>query len=233
MRPSKALHNGYGFCICVVDGLHNLLLQILMKHAMEDIILHYTYPRIDAEVSKHRNHLLKAPFCVHPKTGRVCVPIDPAKVEAFDPEKVPTIGQLLTELDELIPVDGQETSGESLPRYTGHRPLTRFGLDADLVARTSLHKYIQILDDHAARLMVDKQRAKQEPGALSMIQVTGRSSSSLQVLPCPGSTHLASLSSTTCIATRHFIEHITEISRLIQKSRQSGVPYSQCTVSRS
>ncbi|KAH6914182.1 DNA primase catalytic subunit [Coprinopsis sp. MPI-PUGE-AT-0042] len=120
--------------------------RTLMKHAMEDIILHYTYPRIDAEVSKHRNHLLKAPFCVHPKTGRVCVPIDPARVEAFEPEKVPTIGQLLTELDELIPVDGQETS------------------DADLVARTSLHKYIQILDDHAARLMADKQKAKQEPG---------------------------------------------------------------------
>lgn len=36
---------------------------------MEDIILQYTYPRIDAEVSKHRNHLLKAPFCVHPGTG--------------------------------------------------------------------------------------------------------------------------------------------------------------------
>jgi DNA primase small subunit len=91
-----------------------------MKHAMEDIILHYTYPRIDAEVSKHRNHLLKAPFCVHPKTGRVCVPIDPAMVEAFDPEKVPTIGQLLTELDELIPVDGQEASGESLLRCATH-----------------------------------------------------------------------------------------------------------------
>ena len=37
--------------------------------AMEDIILQYTYPRLDAEVSKHRNHLLKAPFCVHPPSG--------------------------------------------------------------------------------------------------------------------------------------------------------------------
>ena len=66
---------------------------------MEDIILLYTYPRIDAEVSKHRNHLLKAPFCVHPKTGRVCVPIDLQFIDDFDPETVPTVGQLLKELD--------------------------------------------------------------------------------------------------------------------------------------
>lgn len=84
---------------------------------MEDIVLQYTYPRIDAEVSKHRNHLLKAPFCVHPSTGRyfisnyaivsnpnsgrVCIPVDPAKVGDFDPEKVPSVGQLLNELDTL------------------------------------------------------------------------------------------------------------------------------------
>lgn len=67
--------------------------------ALEDIVLQYTYPRIDAEVSKHRNHLLKAPFCVHPKTGRICVPVDPELVDEFDPDTVPTVGQLLQELD--------------------------------------------------------------------------------------------------------------------------------------
>ena len=44
-------------------------------------------------MSKGLNHLLKSPFCVHPKTGRVCVPIDPAKVDKFDPLEVPTISQ--------------------------------------------------------------------------------------------------------------------------------------------
>ena len=48
--------------------------------------------RADVEVSKHMNHLLKAPFCVHPKTGRVCVPMDPQQAEAFDPMTVPTVG---------------------------------------------------------------------------------------------------------------------------------------------
>lgn len=72
---------------------------------MEDIILQYTYPRLDAEVSKHRNHLLKAPFCVHPKTGRVCVPVNPKRIDDFDPEKVPTVGQLLRELDSIVNED--------------------------------------------------------------------------------------------------------------------------------
>jgi DNA primase small subunit len=65
-----------------------------------DIVFAHVYPRLDVEVSKHMNHLLKAPFCVHPKTGRVCVPMDPATAESFDPMAVPTVAQLLNEHDE-------------------------------------------------------------------------------------------------------------------------------------
>lgn len=85
---------------------------------MENIILVYTYPRLDAEVSKHRNHLLKAPFCIHPKTGRVCVPVDPDRIEEFDPEAVPSVGQLLRELDAVTEDTTASTtehrSGESM-----------------------------------------------------------------------------------------------------------------------
>ncbi|GJJ14891.1 hypothetical protein Clacol_009160 [Clathrus columnatus] len=85
--------------------------------AMEDIILEFMYPRLDSEVTKHRNHLLKAPFCVHPNTGRVCVPVEPEHVFDFDPEKVPTVQQLIKELDQL----GSETHhsgelGEDVPK---------------------------------------------------------------------------------------------------------------------
>ena len=96
--------------------------QSNLKRSLMEIVFTYTYPRLDVEVSKHMNHLLKAPqnpaalrmsragahpgvprglngrcgppprglalqapFCVHPKTGRVCVPIDPEKAEDFDP----------------------------------------------------------------------------------------------------------------------------------------------------
>jgi DNA primase small subunit len=102
-------------------------LKAPMSHAMEDIVLQYTYPRIDAEVSKHRNHLLKAPFCVHPKTGRICVPVDPARIDQFDPELVPTVGQLLRELDATTTTESLAGTGEeqhsSGPSFTHSRHL--------------------------------------------------------------------------------------------------------------
>ncbi|KAK1264395.1 hypothetical protein QJS04_geneDACA022938 [Acorus gramineus] len=70
-----------------------------LRRCIEEIVFSYTYPRLDMEVSKHMNHLLKAPFCVHPKTGRVCVPIDPDRCEDFDPTAVPALSELLEELN--------------------------------------------------------------------------------------------------------------------------------------
>ncbi|KAL3498981.1 hypothetical protein ACH5RR_041713 [Cinchona calisaya] len=70
-----------------------------LRRCVEEIVFSFTYPRLDMEVSRHMNHLLKAPFCVHPKTGRVCVPIDPSHCEEFDPTAVPTLSKLLEELN--------------------------------------------------------------------------------------------------------------------------------------
>ncbi|KAI4369807.1 hypothetical protein MLD38_018211 [Melastoma candidum] len=70
-----------------------------LRRTVEEIIFFFTYPRLDMEVSKHMNHLLKAPFCVHPKTGRVCVAIDPNNCEEFDPTRVPTLAMLMEEIN--------------------------------------------------------------------------------------------------------------------------------------
>ena len=63
-----------------------------------ELVFKHCYPRLDANVSKSLNHLLKSPFCVHPKTGRVCVPIDPSKAEEFDFSTVPTVRTLCDEV---------------------------------------------------------------------------------------------------------------------------------------
>ncbi|TGZ83968.1 eukaryotic and archaeal DNA primase small subunit [Ascodesmis nigricans] len=70
-----------------------------LRENKQDIVFEYLYPRLDVEVSKHLNHLLKSPFVVHPGTGRVCVPIDATRPEDFDPLSVPTVTQLLAEID--------------------------------------------------------------------------------------------------------------------------------------
>ena len=64
-----------------------------------ELVMTYCYPRLDANVSKQQNHLLKSPFCVHPKTGRVCIPIDPNRADDFDPFAVPTLRQLCSQID--------------------------------------------------------------------------------------------------------------------------------------
>lgn len=84
------------------EQLKHALLSAKQKglcRCVEEIVFSYTYPRLDMEVSKHMNHLLKAPFCVHPKTGCVCVPIDPNNCDDFDPTAVPTLSELLEELN--------------------------------------------------------------------------------------------------------------------------------------
>lgn len=74
-----------------------------LMEAKQDILLEYTYPRLDVEVGKKRIHLLKSPFVVHPGTGRVCVPItangDMDQVDKFDPLTVPKVTELLKEVD--------------------------------------------------------------------------------------------------------------------------------------
>jgi DNA primase small subunit len=124
--------------------LHRSLSSQRNLNILEDIIIQYTYPRLDAEVSKHRNHLLKAPFCIHPKTGRVCIPLDLESIDKFDPESVPTLGQLLQELD---------TIGVSMDQDQAR------GTHSDW-EKTSLKPYIDLMEKHALGLMEDVRREK-------------------------------------------------------------------------
>ena len=64
-----------------------------------ETVFRYTYPRLDVNVSKMQNHLLKTPFGIHPKTGKVCIPLDVEHIDDFDPRDAPTLSTLRMELD--------------------------------------------------------------------------------------------------------------------------------------
>uniref|UniRef100_A0A7S4QK67 DNA primase n=2 Tax=Ditylum brightwellii TaxID=49249 RepID=A0A7S4QK67_9STRA len=87
-----------------------------------ETVFKYSYPRLDINVSKMRNHLLKSPFCVHPKTGRVCIPINVSQVEQFDPFDVPTLPMLMKELDEY---DGEEEEGRKKVQHAWQKTSLR------------------------------------------------------------------------------------------------------------
>merc|ERR1719261_1338482 len=84
------------------------------KCLLKEILLQYSYPRLDINVSKQMNHLLKSPFVVHPKTGRVCVPINVETVDSFNPLEVPTVGRLVEEINQA----GGDAKNTSLKKYT-------------------------------------------------------------------------------------------------------------------
>lgn len=118
-----------------------------LVEAKQDIRLEYTYPRLDAEVSKKLNHLLKSPFVVHPGTGRVCVPIDMRKLEQFDPFEVPTVLELLNEVDEWDKKDGAALSDEEKAKVQDWQ-------------KTSLKPYVEYFKGHVANLLKDENKAK-------------------------------------------------------------------------
>jgi DNA primase catalytic subunit len=82
-------------CAFAIDTLILFPLQGQLKRRfqfiLEEIMLQYAYPRLDINVTKGLNHLLKSPFCVHPKTGKICVPFHPRAADKFDPCSVPTV----------------------------------------------------------------------------------------------------------------------------------------------
>ncbi|KAH1003165.1 DNA primase small subunit [Dendroctonus ponderosae] len=85
------------------------------RNLREEIKLQIAYPRLDINVTKSLGHLLKAPFCVHPKTGKVCVPFSVKHAESFDPHGVPTLRAIMDEVDAYDRKTKEQVDGGEAP----------------------------------------------------------------------------------------------------------------------
>ena len=117
-----------------------------LLEAKQDIVLEYTYPRLDVEVSKKQIHLLKSPFVIHPGTGRVCVPIDTKRLANFDPLGVPTVTELLGEIDEF---DDREVKEEGEMKVQDYE-------------KTSLKPYVDYFRTYVTSLLKEEKCVKRE-----------------------------------------------------------------------
>ena len=57
--------------------------------------MYILYPRLDGNVTIQIGHLLKGPFCVHPKTGYISVPMSIELIEKFEFDKIPKVDYLI------------------------------------------------------------------------------------------------------------------------------------------
>ncbi|KIY03076.1 uncharacterized protein Z520_01543 [Fonsecaea multimorphosa CBS 102226] len=147
-------------------GVSKTLDTKALVEAKQDILLEYTYPRLDVEVGKKRIHLLKSPFVVHPGTGRVCVPIttggDMDRADAFDPLSVPKVTELLNEVDEF---GNNEAADPQTNGYVEDGVTMRKLSDWE---KTSLKPYVELFDGFVKSLlkseMVRVKRERDEDG---------------------------------------------------------------------
>lgn len=119
----------------------------LVRKIIPQVLLRFTYPRLDIHVSKAMNHLLKSPYSVHPKTGRVCVPLDPAKADEFDPTTVPTVAQLCEEAGEhkAAVAAAEQEEVEGTPQARGPRAVGSNGEGANTSMGPSLETFWKFL----------------------------------------------------------------------------------------
>jgi DNA primase small subunit len=142
-------------------GKSSTLNPTTLRDAKQDIVLEYTYPRLDAEVSKKMIHLLKSPFVIHPGTGRVCVPIDAKKADEFDPLSVPTVTQLLAEIDAWdAEHSGSNTGAEAVQGESSTPSDSQGSRKLQEYEKTSLKPYIDYFRSFIASLNKEERVGK-------------------------------------------------------------------------
>lgn len=101
---------------CSMSSLHSAILDWTLRYQRRPIICSrcrssfYMRSPICDEVAKP-SCMLQAPFCVHPKTGKVCVPISVESAHDFNPDDIPTLSELVTGLSDTSSMVRQSLHG--------------------------------------------------------------------------------------------------------------------------
>ncbi|CAF1632276.1 unnamed protein product [Adineta ricciae] len=115
---------------------------------IDEIMFEYCYPRLDANVTKGLNHLLKSPFSIHPKTGRVSVPISSDSLAYFDPCKegvVPILSELCQQVEQIPKqTEDLENGGKSNSKQKDYN-------------QTALKPFIDVFARFVQRVQTNKQ----------------------------------------------------------------------------
>lgn len=79
--------------------------SILRRYSDEDggALFEALFVRLDASVTSDTKHLLKAPFCIHPATGKVCVALGVDAVDSMCVEDIPTLEDVIADPSLLGP----------------------------------------------------------------------------------------------------------------------------------
>lgn len=100
--------NGYSTSKCW-EAMKNLSHAFRYKanksnYFIEEVKLQHCFPRLDSNVTRGMNHLLKLPFCIHPKTNNVCIPIDIDDIDNFNLNKIPNLKSPIMNMDPYIKI---------------------------------------------------------------------------------------------------------------------------------
>merc|ERR1712045_971027 len=85
------------------------------------------------------------PFCIHPKTGRVCVPFKADKAEKFNPEDVPNVLELVNQIDEFT--KDSDMNVKAYKKTKMREPVTLFEEFLSNLATTWKGKLIEKSDE--------------------------------------------------------------------------------------
>ena len=69
--------------ICRDMGLDNKFRAHAVEHGRDSAIVRVLWPKLDDDVTASPAHMIKAPFCVHPRTARVCVWLETPDVNPY------------------------------------------------------------------------------------------------------------------------------------------------------